>query len=36
MTPRDSEPLVLGVPRAAFRPSPVFLALVALLVTSAC
>ncbi|GIJ25437.1 site-2 protease family protein [Micromonospora qiuiae] len=29
------EPLVLGVPRAALRPSPVFLALVALLVTSA-
>ena len=28
------EPLVLGVPRAAFRPSPVFLALVALFVTS--
>jgi Zn-dependent protease len=26
------EPLVLGVPRAAFRPSPVFLALVALFV----
>ncbi|MDG4796450.1 site-2 protease family protein [Micromonospora sp. WMMD1082] len=35
MTPRDPEPLVLGVPRAAFRPSPVFGALVALLVTSA-
>ncbi len=35
MTPRDAEPLVLGVPRAAFRPSPVFLALVALLITSA-
>ncbi|MFI7081538.1 site-2 protease family protein [Micromonospora sp. NPDC049903] len=35
MPSRDSEPLVLGVPRAAFRPSPVFLALVALLVTSA-
>ncbi|MFF0721009.1 site-2 protease family protein [Micromonospora sp. NPDC003816] len=35
MSPRDSEPLVLGVPRAAFRPSPVFLALVALLVASA-
>ncbi|TCB97841.1 site-2 protease family protein [Micromonospora zingiberis] len=33
MTPRDAEPLVLGVPRAAFRPSPIFLALVALLVT---
>ncbi|MFC0003394.1 site-2 protease family protein [Micromonospora siamensis] len=31
---RPGEPLVLGVPRAAFRPSPVFLALVALLVTS--
>ncbi|MFI7574096.1 site-2 protease family protein [Micromonospora sp. NPDC049497] len=29
-----SEPLLLGVPRAAFRPSPVFLALVALFVTS--
>ncbi|MGN9765201.1 site-2 protease family protein [Micromonospora sp. SD12] len=28
------EPLVLGVPRAALRPSPVFLALVALFVTS--
>ncbi|MCM0678484.1 site-2 protease family protein [Micromonospora phytophila] len=28
------EPLVLGVPRAAFRPSPVFLALVALFVAS--
>ncbi|MFI7645603.1 site-2 protease family protein [Micromonospora sp. NPDC049460] len=28
------EPLVLGVPRAAFRPSPVFLALVALFATS--
>ncbi|HEY0699293.1 MAG TPA: site-2 protease family protein, partial [Micromonospora sp.] len=26
--------LVLGVPRAAFRPSPIFLALVALFVTS--
>ncbi len=35
MTPRDAEPSVLGVPRAALRPSPVFLALVALLVTSA-
>jgi Zn-dependent protease len=31
---RPGEPLVLGVPRAAFRPSPVFLALVALFVTS--
>lgn len=29
------EPLVLGVPRAAFRPSPVFLALVAVFATSA-
>ncbi|MGN9808794.1 site-2 protease family protein [Micromonospora sp. BQ11] len=28
------EPLLLGVPRAAFRPSPVFLALVALFATS--
>ncbi|MER5701813.1 site-2 protease family protein [Micromonospora sp. NPDC002296] len=33
--PDGGEPLVLGVPRAAFRPSPVFLALVALFVTSA-
>ena len=33
MGPRDAEPLVLGVPRAAFRPSPIFLALVALLIT---
>jgi Zn-dependent protease len=31
---RPGEPLVLGVPRAAFRPSPVFLGLVALFVTS--
>jgi Zn-dependent protease len=31
---RPGEPLVLGVPRAAFRPSPIFLALVALFVTS--
>ncbi|MFC4145849.1 site-2 protease family protein [Micromonospora mangrovi] len=31
---RPGERLVLGVPRAAFRPSPVFLALVALFVTS--
>ncbi|KKJ93217.1 site-2 protease family protein [Micromonospora sp. HK10] len=31
---RPGEPLVLGVPRAAFRPSPVFLALVALFVAS--
>ncbi|XTZ18317.1 site-2 protease family protein [Micromonospora echinospora] len=33
--PGGGERLVLGVPRAAFRPSPVFLALVALFVTSA-
>jgi Zn-dependent protease len=32
--PGGGEPLVLGVPRAAFRPSPVFLALVALFVAS--
>ncbi|MFJ6196256.1 site-2 protease family protein [Micromonospora sp. NPDC092111] len=31
---RPGEPLVLGVPRAAFRPSPIFLALVALFVAS--
>ncbi|SCL16493.1 Zn-dependent protease (includes SpoIVFB) [Micromonospora nigra] len=31
--PGDGEPLVLGVPRAALRPSPVFLGLVALFVT---
>ncbi|WP_319458788.1 site-2 protease family protein [Micromonospora sp. RTP1Z1] len=31
---RPGEPLVLGVPRAAFRPSPIFLGLVALFVTS--
>ena len=31
---RPGEPLVLGVPRAAFRPSPVFLALVALFAAS--
>ncbi|MCW3814256.1 site-2 protease family protein [Micromonospora sp. DR5-3] len=31
---RPGEPLVLGVPRAAFRPSAIFLALVALFVTS--
>ncbi|MFV2101392.1 site-2 protease family protein [Micromonospora sp. LOL_024] len=35
MAPRDAEPLALEVPRAAFRPSPVFGALVALLVTCA-
>lgn len=29
---RAGDPLVLGVPRAAFRPSPIFLALVALFV----
>ncbi|MFI7437527.1 site-2 protease family protein [Micromonospora haikouensis] len=36
MTPGrpGGEPLVLGVPRAAFRPSPVFLALVALFAAS--
>ncbi|OON28873.1 MULTISPECIES: site-2 protease family protein [unclassified Micromonospora] len=32
--PGGGEPLVLGVPRAAFRPSPVFLALVALFAAS--
>ncbi|MBO4210190.1 site-2 protease family protein [Micromonospora echinofusca] len=32
--PGYGEPLLLGVPRAAFRPSPVFLALVALFVTT--
>ncbi|MBC9007106.1 site-2 protease family protein, partial [Micromonospora aurantiaca] len=31
---RPGEPLILGVPRAAFRPSPIFLALVALFVAS--
>ncbi|MFE9692664.1 site-2 protease family protein [Micromonospora sp. NPDC005806] len=31
---RPGDPLVLGVPRAAFRPSPIFLALAALFVTS--
>ncbi|WP_425413526.1 site-2 protease family protein [Micromonospora rhizosphaerae] len=34
MMSRPGEPLVLGVPRGAFRPSPIFLALVALFVTS--
>ncbi|MGW5672239.1 site-2 protease family protein [Micromonospora sp. NPDC003776] len=31
---RPGDPLVLGVPRAAFRPSPIFLALAALFVAS--
>jgi len=30
----DGEPFVLGIPRAAFRPSPIFLGLVALFLTS--